>query len=257
MSFTGTMPERRLPEVIAHIDADYAALIQGGEVYQNYGQGVFARHYANRGHYHQYSWSESRTGTQELLHANGLSVLDVGCGAGGVVRAYNQRKPGVNKAYGITANTYGETDPALFVGNVHYFDTCYPAEIGPVDVVMSNLMFLHLADPLSVLNSMANQVKRGGLMAVDGFHIRADLGSKVASEVLKYLVEGRHFKLLGRNAGRVTSRYIKDVRAADYGASDAMPEMLLKRTSRTGRPLDLPVGYAIDEESGNWEYVVG
>lgn len=253
------LSERRLPEVTAHIEADYTKLVQGIDLSQNPVKGSYAygfkRGYDYKGTYERYEWQKLQLDSHALLEEDGLNVLDLGCGAGRVVREYNARSPHTNKAYGITANTYGEIDPAVLVGNVHYLDDIYPADLGPVDLAMSRLMYMHLADPPSVLTMMAGHIKRGGLMVVDGFSIRAKIGSLLSARVIRYLVQSGHFEITGNNAAEIQRDYIDLPDRFTKNASTIIPSMLLRRTSEPDTSIDLPITYGIHEHTGRWQYI--
>lgn len=203
----------------------------------------------------KYRWNTVDATSTDLLAEDGLRVLDLGCGAGRIVRDYNQRNSRTNKAYGITARTYGEAHPAIIVGNIHHLDDVYPADLGPLDLSITRHMYKHLADPLSVLEMMACHLKKGGLMVVDSFSIRASIGSMVASHVLKYLTRSGHFEILNNHAA-LQERYIDTPKVHDGLASYAVPTMLLRRKSPFDRPVELPVSYNIDPATNTWQYHV-
>lgn len=241
--------------ITALIEADYADLANGKEVFQDTFKGSYNREYIFTGTEKNYEWDAVAIDSSELLRDDGLRVLDLGCGAGRVVREYNQRNPRANKAYGITAKSYGPTDAAIVVGNVHYLDDIYPADLGPVDRSMSKLMYRHLTDPLSVLAMMAGHIKKGGLMVHDSFEIQAKLGSLVASRVVSYLTRSGHFSLVGSKAADVQQDYVDSPRNSARKTTHIMPGMMLERKSPTDSIIELPVGYAINPKSGNWHYV--
>lgn len=254
MILAGTLADRRPSEVTARIETDYAMLAQGVDLYQNTRTRSYEHGYDDKGSHEQYNWQKLNIRSGALLKQDGLHVLDLGCGAGRIVREYNARNPDVNRAYGITANTYGHSDPAIIVGNVHYLDDLYPAALGPVDLSISRLMYMHLADPLSVLAMMAGHIRKGGLMAVDGFPIRARIGSRVASHVVSYLLCSGHFALISNNAADVQKNYIDSPEMCATTSSSIMPSMLLERTSPTSATIDLPITYDTNHRKTDWRY---
>lgn len=255
MTVLGTLAQQRLPEVTAHIDGDYRKLATGVDLYQHLHKGSYKRDYDFRGVSQLYNWSRLGLTSEEVLENDGLSVLDLGCGAGQIVRDYNARNPAANRAHGITANPYMQTDPAIIVGNVHYLDDIYPAELGPVDVGISKLMYMHLADPLSVLAMMAGHIKKGGLMVTDGFSIRTQIGSLLASYVMSYLTRSGHFDLVGKAASGIRRDYIDSPSMFTGQTNNYIPSMLLERKSPTESVVELPVTYGINPYTGNWLYL--
>lgn len=254
MSLQSSMFERRLPEVTQHIEADFEALMSGEEIYQGSdGASNYVKGYGLTGTKEIYTWGAIST-TSAMLLRDGLKVLDLGCGAGRIVREYNARNPETNRAYGITAHQYYAPDPAIFVGNVHHLDTLYPATFNQLDLCMSHYMFRHLADPLSVFEMVARRLKQGGELVTDQFRIRADTGSMVAAHTLQYLTQSGHFEIIGEDVADLYDDYLSDPNTHHGHASYLMPPLRLKRTSPAESPIELPVSCNIEPGSGRWQY---
>ena len=249
----GSANGQRPPEVAAHIHEDYAKLKQGVEIYQQIGDKSIEGTYGFIGLHDYYTWRSTGIDSEDLLKQDGLRVLDIGCGAGTIIRNYNQRNPQANRAYGITARRYAAPDRSVIVGNLHYLDALYPDDLGPVDRAISRFTYMHLADPLSVFVMMANHVKKGGLIAVDGFSLRARPRSLVAAQVVAYLFRSGHFSNVGRNIATIQDEYVRHPRKDSERASRYVPSLLLKRETAVSRRIELPVTYHVNE-AGDWSY---
>ena len=114
--------------------------------------------------------------TRQLLHAAGLSrgmsVLDVGCGAGDVsflaasLVGSSGRVLGVDKSPDAVATAAARAQ-AAGLANVRFrvADAASLTLDQPVDAVVGRLVLLYVADPSEALARLATLVKPGGILA--------------------------------------------------------------------------------------------
>ena len=93
------------------------------------------------------------------------SVLDIGCGAGGVGRALRARADTLTgiEIDPVAAARAGESYDAVHVGAV---EAVLPTLDGPFDVVLAYDVLEHLVDPDAVLRRLRGLVAREGLLHV-------------------------------------------------------------------------------------------
>lgn len=144
--------------------------------------------YINNGLYDDYdfgvgiplSFASQQVKSLEEQKAHKLTILDAGCGAGGFIARMLQEG---HDAYGISLHDYRTIEDKIGAPIVREINDNIPSDrylVGDIqalqeiedlpksfDIVLSRLAFLHLIDPLSALEQLADRVKVGGLMLID------------------------------------------------------------------------------------------
>lgn len=104
-----------------------------------------------------------------------ISVLEVGCGTGAVLRSIARRSDFVGSAIGVDqcrsfidiANTFAQTEGvsdrlSFQIGDAHRLD--FPP--ASFDVVIAHTLISHVTEPLAVLGEMARLVRPGGTVTI-------------------------------------------------------------------------------------------
>jgi ubiquinone/menaquinone biosynthesis C-methylase UbiE len=101
--------------------------------------------------------------------ANGLAVLDIGCGTGALLRRLADG--GAAKLAGVDASEGMLAEARRLAGNrpIEFFYSPaheLPFEDGTFDVVTTNIAFHHFAEPAQVIREMARVLKPGGRVLI-------------------------------------------------------------------------------------------
>lgn len=243
---TELLKDRRPPEVIADIGRQF----QESPTLQ----------YRYTGQDWSYHWyTHPPISTSDLFNQPGLSVLDVGCGAGQVIRRYERASQewGVPaRVLGVTATAYAEENPFVKVGDMHNL-VDYAGD-QRWQRVMSRYTLMHSPDALAVYEQMLNLVDKNGTVTTDMFghpdrpsyiggymRFRAD----IARTVLSYLVKSGHFRIIALESRLRMSEML------DYPPY-YIPEMHIKRLSDPDTSVvQLPLDYSVSK-SGLWHYKI-
>lgn len=150
-----------------------------------------------------------------------ITLLDIGCGGGALVKHVNSCFDGKIKAYGITAHAYGYDDEKeaerdnIYIGDAQDILSIPCVNNKKFDYIVSNLTFCHLRDSASALVQAYELLAPGGLMLINHFTIHIHELSEIISKkkalyhYLKdngYLAEisGIGFSYAGFNTGPLT-----------------------------------------------------
>ena len=120
--------------------------------------------------------------TEYLLRAAGLRegmrVLDVGCGTGGVSLAAARIVGPQGHVVGVDMNpevleTARDNAAAAAMGNVRFEHRVLPdVELAePVDALVGRLILMHLQDPVAVVKALTRSVRPGGLVTFQEINI--------------------------------------------------------------------------------------
>jgi len=109
----------------------------------------------------------------------GFTVLDVGYGNGTFLREVAARYPSAHKI-GMAAVSRDEfNDAVIITGDIARADTWESSagtlpEPGSVDVAVSHLTFMHLANPINGLANVLRLIKPSGRLYIDHLRLSAD-----------------------------------------------------------------------------------
>lgn len=238
---TDLLKDRRPYEVTADIERQFQVSPQS--------------EYRHTGQASTYYWyTHPPLTTSDVLDKPGLSVLDVGCGAGQVIRRYEQESElsgSPAHVLGITATQYADENPSIKVADMH--DLMVHAGYRRWQRIITNHTLMHSPDALAVFEQMLNLTETGGTVTTDMFGrpdyiggYRRFRGSEVKT-VIQYLVKSGHF------AVRAFDSTIKQRTIADNPPFH-MPELHLQRLSSPDiSEVLLPVEYEVNTQ-GLWHY---
>jgi len=106
-----------------------------------------------------------------------LSVLDLGCGTGVVIRQFAKMLHPASKLHGADVSTkllgeavkYSENDKIQWD---HIGSESLPYDDGTFDVIVMHTLLSHVPDPLAILNEAQRVLKKGGkLIVFDADHV--------------------------------------------------------------------------------------
>ncbi|MES9944777.1 MAG: methyltransferase domain-containing protein [Candidatus Thiodiazotropha sp.] len=113
--------------------------------------------------------------SSQLLRANPVQVLEVGCGTGAMIRSFVRREEFTGSAVGVdqsipfikAAKTLAQQELIderleFRTGDAHHLE--FPS--AGFDTVIANTLISHVTDPVRVLEEMARVVKSGGTVVI-------------------------------------------------------------------------------------------